>query len=248
MHLRFLMAFVGTLVLGVGRATLPAYAACFAPGEYESQPLVRYDCCFGAVSFTITRWRFEDLGGDQIRVTPLSGSPQPLMGTINCASGSFLASVQMPGGCTERYTLVGQFTAPGRWTGTFSADYTGSDCSCLGFDPCTDQQWPVMGIIPGVAVEAGGADGPSLAVGPNPFRESGQIHLALARPAHVVAEILDLGGRVVAKLRDEPMAAGAHRLEWNRTTRAAVRAPSGLYLVRVRIDGVSRVAKLVAVD
>jgi len=227
-------------------AAPPACAGCFVPGDYNSQPPATYNCCQNLVSFNVSSWTIEDLGGGAIKVTPGSGSGVPVLnGTINCTDLSFSATAVLSGGCTQTYTLTGHFTSPGHWTATFSVSFTGSQCSCFNGQlgtPCQNQQWNISGTSPALSVPADTV-GTRLTLGGNPFGRSLLIRLALERSASVRAEILDLQGRVIAILCDRNLSAGSQRLEWNRGSR-----PSGLYFLRVRAGGTTKIAKLVALD
>ena len=226
-------------------AARSAGAACFVPGDYDGQPQVSYTCCQSLIAFNVSSWTFEDLGGGAIRVTPGGGSIPVMNGTLNCTNQSFTATSSRPGGCTETYTLTGQFTSPGHWTATFSATFSGSQCSFFGGSlglPCQNQQWTVSGTSRALSVPADTVVA-RLAVGPNPFGRSIAIQLDLDRSSPVRAEVLDLQGRIVETLCDRSMPAGSQRLEWNRAG-----APSGLYFLRLRVGGRTIVAKLVAID
>jgi hypothetical protein len=239
------MIFLFALVLSgvVGRAQAQG---CLVAGEYNAQPVASYSCCMGIVSFNLSRLTFSDLGGGQVSVAA-SGLPA-LVGSLDCADGRFDVIVTLPGGCAEQYRLVGQFSSPGQWSGTFTATYVGSDCSCFGIDPCSNRQWSLTGTSKAVSVGDAGVPALRLAADPNPFRSSVAIRLELDRAARTEAEILDLGGRSIAVLCDQTLAPGTHRLDWSRTTRTGTRAPSGLYFLRVRVVGETRLRKLVIVD
>jgi hypothetical protein len=66
---------------------------------------------------------------------------------------------------------------------------------------------------------------------PNPFNPMTRVrfHLAEAEPVRLV--VLDLTGRRVATLLDEPMAAGIHERSWNGLSDAGRTVASGVYLV-----------------
>ena len=65
-----------------------------------------------------------------------------------CPVGSFSASDTVSGGCTEIYTLTGDFLDEDTWSGTFDMTFVGADCSCFGADPCEDQSVPVTATRP----------------------------------------------------------------------------------------------------
>ncbi len=63
---------------------------------------------------------------------------------------------------------------------------------------------------------------------PNPFNSSTLITVELPSAAHLRADIHDVHGRRVARLGDDRLGPGVHRLEWNADGR-----PSGVYYCRV---------------
>src|SRR5690606_31703522 len=78
------------------------------------------------------------------------------------------------------------------------------------------------------------------AVYPNPAREAATVAFSLDRPQDVTLEVLDVLGRVVRTEEVGSQAAGPHEA---RLATAAL--PSGLYLVRLRGDGVEATRRLV---
>jgi hypothetical protein len=105
---------------------------------------VSYTCCNGNVAVDVTSFTFS-LAGAQVDSSP--SDPVPMTGAAtSCPSGSFDVSGSIPGGCTEHYTLVGMFTGPNTWTGTYQLSFTGSQCSCFGGalgTPCVNQSFPI---------------------------------------------------------------------------------------------------------
>lgn len=84
-----------------------------------------------------------------------------------------------------------------------------------------------------------GTDPPAPAAGawlgsprPNPARGLVAIPLGLTEPGEVSLDVLDIAGRLVARLTHAPWSAGVHILLWD-----ATRAAPGVYLVRVRARG-----------
>jgi hypothetical protein len=245
---RILVVFFGFLLL----PAVPTYSQCLLDGEYISTPQPSYTCCVGTVAFSIQSWNVT-LNGNQISVYPLpAGSlPYPLTGTIDCQLGTFTATATRVGGCTETYTLQGQIQSVANWTGTFTAQYAGSACSCFGLDACTYQQYSVSGALPPTAVQPGGAP-PSIAwmeVGPNPFGANTTMRVHLDKRQFSRLVIYDVAGRQVATLLAGAwLEAGDHEYGWDGQTREGRRAPSGIYFVHLRTDAAERVAKLVVLD
>ncbi|MCC6651819.1 MAG: hypothetical protein IT348_11775 [Candidatus Eisenbacteria bacterium] len=94
-------------------------------------------------------------------------------------------------------------------------------------------------------------DGPPAAVrfaaAPNPARGPSTLSLALPQgEPGLRVEVLDLSGRLVARLHDGPAAAGAHEWRWNGDSGGGRAAP-GLYLVRAQAGSWQRSTRLVVV-
>ena len=83
------------------------------------------------------------------------------------------------------------------------------------------------------------------AASPNPARGASTLSLALPRgEPGLRVEVLDLSGRLVARLHDGPAAAGAHEWRWNGDSGGGRAAP-GLYLVRAQAGSWQRSVRLV---
>ena len=74
---------------------------------------------------------------------------------------------------------------------------------------------------------------------PNPFNPATEIRFVLERPASVVVEVVDPRGRRVRHLHAGRLDAGARQVRWDGRDDAGRAVASGLYLVRVGVDGVS---------
>ncbi len=111
--------------------------ACIGTGIYNIQPAATYACASGLFNLNVQTFTIVDLGGSSIQV--VSGPSGPtLSGTID-PSGLFQATATVSGEATESYLLIGQFSDPDNWTGTFSVNFTGSTFDCLG------QGWQITG-------------------------------------------------------------------------------------------------------
>ncbi len=85
-----------------------------------------------------------------------------------------------------------------------------------------------------------------LAVFPNPFNPTTTIRFELDRPASVRLSICDVGGREVRTLVEGAVDAGDHAVAWNGADADGGRVASGVYFVRMSVDGVApQVRKLV---
>ncbi|HUK64115.1 MAG TPA: FlgD immunoglobulin-like domain containing protein, partial [Dongiaceae bacterium] len=78
---------------------------------------------------------------------------------------------------------------------------------------------------------------------PNPARDRPHIRFALPRATTMVLEIYDVHGRRVRTLASGNAAAGDHTLVWDLRGDNGTLAASGLYFVRLRADGVTRVVR-----
>jgi hypothetical protein len=74
----------------------------------------------------------------------------------------------------------------------------------------------------------------SLAFSPNPFSDMLSIHLQSPRRDRVGVEIFDVAGRLVRRLGEADVPAGATVIQWDGRITGGSRARSGLYLVRVK--------------
>jgi len=72
---------------------------------------------------------------------------------------------------------------------------------------------------------------------PNPFTTGVSFALTLTTAGRIEATVTDARGRTVALLASGPRDAGASTLVWDGTGRDGRRAPSGVYYVRVSLDG-----------
>jgi len=80
-------------------------------------------------------------------------------------------------------------------------------------------------------------------VAPNPFEDRATLHYTLPEAGHVVLQVFDLRGRVVATLVDAVLPAGTHEARLD-----GRQLPSGTYLVRLRAGETTRTRTLVRLD
>ena len=83
---------------------------------------------------------------------------------------------------------------------------------------------------------------------PNPFRASTAVRFELPRPSRVTVDVLDVAGRLVARLLDAPRDAGRHAIAWDGTSASGRTASAGMYFVRVSSDAGSAATKMVRLD
>ncbi len=69
---------------------------------------------------------------------------------------------------------------------------------------------------------------------PNPSAREVEIHLALPAAGHARVEVVDVRGRVVARLVDGTLAAGDHPLRWDGRDDRGADAGAGIFWIRAR--------------
>jgi hypothetical protein len=86
----------------------------------------------------------------------------------------------------------------------------------------------------------------ALAAAPSPFTTATTIRFDLAVPAEVRLEVLDVAGRLVARVVDsEELTAGPHTRTWEGTTLSGSAAPAGIYFLRMTTTDCDLVTKVV---
>jgi hypothetical protein len=80
---------------------------------------------------------------------------------------------------------------------------------------------------------------------PNPFRGSTTIHMALGHDGDADLAIFDLGGRRVTDLHSGPLTAGNHDFDWSGRDDAGRPVPPGVYLCRLRAEGIVESERMV---
>ncbi len=83
---------------------------------------------------------------------------------------------------------------------------------------------------------------------PNPFNPHTSIPFTLAAAGAVRLQVYDLRGRLVRTLWDGPLAAGAHRLDWDGRNAAGRPVASGVYLYRLEAGGQVHSRKLLKLE
>jgi hypothetical protein len=72
---------------------------------------------------------------------------------------------------------------------------------------------------------------------PNPSAGPIQIQFALHEPATAAFEVLDMAGRMVARIPEQRREAGTWSVGWEGRTSGGRPAPPGVYFVQMRVDG-----------
>jgi hypothetical protein len=104
--------------------------------------VIAYTCCLGTVDINVTQFQLLSNGATIIQGPTHSGGNLTGPGT-SCPSGTLTGTRVLTGGCTETYTLNATWVGPNTWVGTYTANFTGSQCSCFGLDPCTSRSWNI---------------------------------------------------------------------------------------------------------
>ncbi|MGH2571168.1 MAG: FlgD immunoglobulin-like domain containing protein, partial [bacterium] len=94
-------------------------------------------------------------------------------------------------------------------------------------------------------VQVAASERTGLEIRPNPFAGRASISFALDQPGRASVDVFDAAGRRVAKLLDGERDAGAHVLSWSGRDDAGRRVASGVYFVRLRAQGETRMASVV---
>lgn len=92
------------------------------------------------------------------------------------------------------------------------------------------------------------APGFTLANAPNPFRGATQLTFTLPHPGLAEVSVLDVSGRLVARLASQWMPAGTIQLAWNGLDGEGRRARPGVYLCRVKLGAEHVSRRLVVTD
>ena len=87
--------------------------------------------------------------------------------------------------------------------------------------------------------------GVALGVHPNPVRDAVEIDFQLKRPASVELAVFSTQGRRVTTVTSGQLAGDTYSLRWNGRTADGRRLPSGVYMVRLLIDGQAITRRLV---
>ena len=72
---------------------------------------------------------------------------------------------------------------------------------------------------------------------PNPFVASTTVEFGLPNAADVRLAVYDVMGRQVTTLIDGPMQAGTHEVTWDGRVQSGAAAASGVYILRLQVDG-----------
>jgi hypothetical protein len=162
---------------------------------------------------------------------------------VPCAIGPCPQEYAHPGSAGMEFrTRTGQLFTPTE-TATYGLVVVNQDGGTgkywLAVNPTTVGAGPAP--VPATTRFRGAAPNPLAAHG-----GGGRLEFELARPARVGFEIVNLAGRVVARIADAPFAAGRGSTAWSPLGADGRRLVPGLYFARMRVDGevVAAAAKL----
>jgi hypothetical protein len=95
--------------------------------------------------------------------------------------------------------------------------------------------------------EAGPQTTELLAARPNPFNPKTEMRFTLRQAGRVDLTVYNLRGELVSRLVDEERAAGEHAVEWRGCDGSGRPLSSGVYVARLRADGVVQSRRLLLV-
>ena len=72
---------------------------------------------------------------------------------------------------------------------------------------------------------------------PNPFNPQVNIAFEMPQEGNVKLLIYDITGHLVSTLVNNTLGVGKHQIKWNAVTNNGVQVPTGIYLVRLELDG-----------
>jgi len=84
-----------------------------------------------------------------------------------------------------------------------------------------------------------------LKIYPNPFNPSATIKYSLSKQSHVTLSVYNMLGEQVKILLDDLEDSGEHSIMWNGTSNFGMHVSSGIYLIRLNIEGNNQVHKVV---
>lgn len=83
---------------------------------------------------------------------------------------------------------------------------------------------------------------------PNPFITTTNVRFDIIKSGHVKLAIFDAMGRQVVVLIDNKLEAGRKQIAWSGMDETGIQVPSGLYFIRLKVDGKQAVRKMVYVN
>ncbi len=80
---------------------------------------------------------------------------------------------------------------------------------------------------------------------PNPFNPATSIRYEVSRRDQIVLKVMNLLGQEIRTLVDEEKPVGFYEVVWDGRDRAGLRMPSGVYLYRIEVQGLTLTRKMV---
>jgi hypothetical protein len=207
-------------VARVTRLNLAAFASFALAPETPEQPIV------------------ENIGGGDLRVTwpsvpsapDLAGYRVALRGTADDSLMYFdIRDAGVDAGATQEFILTGVAPDVPVYVSVSAYDDDFNE-SIFSLETLAT---PVVAVPDGSLTSL-----PLELLSPNPTTGPTVVGLVLPAEGVVDLEVLDVGGRLVRRLlRGEPVAAGARRVQWDGLSEPGERPPSGLYFLRLAVDG-----------
>ena len=112
------------------------------------------------------------------------------------------------------------------------------------FNPaCPSGNCGVLAVPPAATVPA-----TLLSAAPNPAAAGTAIRYTLPRAGNAELGVYDLAGRRIRTLASGMALAGGHVVEWNRRNDAGQLVPPGVYLYRLRADGINEARRMVVLN
>jgi len=161
------------------------------------------------------------------------------------ANGNYTISAVPPGTYKLKASHPSWFAGTGQYWNHALTKQTATLVSVAGLGTTNGVDFDLSALS-----DAGGADETDAAVfgrpEPNPFGAMTRLQFSLRRTSTVEASVFDLAGRRVRILIPAaPLGSGVHAAVWDGRDTHGIATASGVYWLRIRVDGQSTTRKLV---
>lgn len=221
---------------GFAAATTPSLTPDFIftnpiPDSYLAAGTLTYEDNFGGVLWRLS-W------GGAAYTGPENGE------LTNDADGIFGPPFggPLPSATTEALELQALATAPST---NNASDYTLTDGDAMFVNNAGES-----GTLNSLVSVSQVAEHGSLALlgpAPNPVRGAMAYSVVLPEESPVQVRVVDLEGRVVRTLLDQPLASGRHPFTWNGAGREGAALPNGVYFLEMNARGVAKTQRFVMI-